>query len=147
MHNPQEIKGKILLVDDEKVEHLLLQEALKRLGTTVDIVYYNSATAALEYLNKTEDSIFLIMSDISMPKMNGLDFKRAIDKEENLRAKVVPFIFMTSAATKEQIEEAYEYRLQGYFLKPMDINEMARRLSIIINYWNISMRPDTDLLR
>ncbi|MFY9308702.1 MAG: response regulator [Bacteroidia bacterium] len=142
----KKLAGKIILVDDEKIEKELLEMALGDLGIRVELLYFHDAFEALEYLRNTSDDIFIIISDMNMPKMNGLDFKKAIDSDPNLRFKGVPFIFSSTAATKHQLEEAYDYRLQGYFLKPHDINSIAKQLELIINYWIISVRPDSDYL-
>lgn len=119
---------------------------LEALHIKADLKVFRSATKALEFLKETRDPIFLIISDMNMPKMNGLDFKKAIDTDEELKRKAVPFIFSSTAATKRQLLEAYDYRLQGYFLKPHDVKEMADQINLIINYWEVSVRPDSDVV-
>lgn len=142
----KKLAGKIVLVDDERIEKELLVMALENLGIHVELNYFHDAFEALEYLRSTNDTIFIIISDMNMPKMNGLDFKKAIDSDPNLRVKAVPFVFSSTAATSHQLEEAYDYRLQGYFLKPHDINAIAKQLELIINYWVLSVRPDSSNL-
>jgi CheY-like chemotaxis protein len=138
----KKLKGKLVLIDDEKFEKKLLSIALKELNIHLPIEYFHDPEEALRYLKKTEDDIFLIISDINMPKMNGLELKKAIDKDRSTSKKALPFIFSSTSATKHQIEEAYEYRLQGYFLKPHDLKAMAKQLETIINYWKISLHPN-----
>ncbi|HXB40539.1 MAG TPA: response regulator [Bacteroidia bacterium] len=104
--------------------------------------YFDNPEAALKYLKETKDDIFLIISDMAMPKMNGLDFKKAIDNDEVLQKKSIPFIFTTNDATKEQINEAYEYRAQGYFKKAATLEEQAEMLNTIIKYWINSRHPN-----
>ncbi|MES2591105.1 MAG: response regulator [Bacteroidota bacterium] len=141
----KKIFGKILLVDDEKFELDVLEMALKELNILVELVYCKDGEEALRYLSATSDTIFMIICDMNMPKMNGIDLKKAIDNDEKLKEKAVPFIFSSTAATKAQLEEAYDYRLQGYFIKPGDIDGMAKQMEIIINYWCISIRPDSNI--
>ena len=138
----KELPGKILFIDDEEYEKILLEEALTDKNWNVQIEYFSSTSQALEYLRETEDNIFIIISDINMPKMNGLDFKRIIDQDRSLHQKSIPFIFASNAATREQVEEAYRYRVQGYFQKPRGEAKQAEMLDIILKYWMINQHPN-----
>ncbi|MDF2436402.1 MAG: histidine kinase [Bacteroidota bacterium] len=140
------LSGKIILVDDHHFEKDFLKMALEELSIHVDLEFFSNAESALDFLRQTRENIFLIISDMNMPGLNGLDFKRTIDGDKALRIKSVPFIFSSSGATKRQLEEAYDYRLQGYFIKPQDVKDMAKQLELIINYWIVSIRPDTEEL-
>lgn len=142
----KKLSGKIVLVDDHPYEKDFLKMALEELDIYAELEFFTGAESALEYLRTTKDHIFLIICDMNMPKMNGLDFKKVIDSDKLLRVKSVPFIFSSSGATKSQLEEAYDYRLQGYFLKPQDVKDMAKQLDLIIRYWIVSVRPDSDQL-
>lgn len=139
------LKGKIILVDDESYEKELLESSLKGLGWETRVEYFNDANDALEHLRQNKDEIFLIISDMNMPKMSGMDFKKAIDNDLGLRGKSIPFIFATSAAVKKEITEAYDYRVQGYFRKPNTTQEQADMLDIIIKYWIVSIHPNKDV--
>lgn len=139
------LKGKIILVDDDIYEKELLESGLKRRGWDSKVEYFNDANEALEHLRKNKDEIFLVISDLNMPGMNGLDFKKAIDNDLGLRAKSIPFIFATASSVKTEITEAYDYRVQGYFKKPNTTEEQADMLDIIIKYWIISIHPNKDI--
>jgi CheY-like chemotaxis protein len=136
------INGKIILVDDSKYEKELLELALHKKNWDVKVDFFLSGEDALKYLKKTEDEIFLIISDMNMPKMTGLEFKKIIDNDETLSKKAIPFIFASTSDTKEQVRNAYKYRVQGYFQKPLTIDEQAEMLDIIIKYWIICKHPD-----
>jgi CheY-like chemotaxis protein len=138
------VRGKIILVDDDKIEKEFLSIALQSKGWKIGFEYFSTALDAIEYLKSTKDEIFLIISDMNMPKISGLEFKKAIDTDSILKKKSIPFIFTTSAASKAEITEAYDYRVQGYFKKPETIEEQAETLDIIIRYWIISQHPNRD---
>ena len=140
----KKIENKMVLVDDQTVQKELLKLAVMELGIEVDLIYFTNAIMALNYLRTTTDKIFLIISDMNMRKMSGLDFKREIDADPSLSDKAVPFIFLSSEATKAQLKEAYDYRLQGYFIKPNDLKMLAKQLETIINYWLLSVSPDSE---
>lgn len=138
----KKISGKILLIDDEKYENELLKLALLKKNWDVEVEYFMDPEIALEYLKKTKDEIFLIISDMNMPKMTGLEFKKAIDSDESLRYKTIPFIFSSTSEEKAQVVAAYEYRVQGYFKKPTTLDKQAEMLDIIIKYWIICKHPE-----
>ncbi len=140
------LKGKIILVDDEGYEKELLESALQDRGWDAKVEYFDDANDALEYLRQNKSEIFLIISDMNMPKMNGMDFKKSIDKDVELRETSIPFIFASTANVKAEITEAYAYRVQGYFQKLNTTEEQADMLDIIIiKYWIISSHPSKDI--
>lgn len=138
----KKIPGKIILVDDEPYEKELLNVSLDRLGLEVDIKYFTNGLEVLDYLKTTKDDIFLIISDMDMPKMNGLELKKSIDRDPVLKKKAIPFIFQSSSATRFNIEKAYDNGVQGYFEKPTDMDVMAKQLDRIIGYWSICRHPN-----
>lgn len=136
------VTGKIILVDDEKYEKELLMLALREKQWNVKVEYFNNGEDALEYMKTTKDALFLVISDMNMPKMSGLDLKKAIDKDKILREKSMPFIFVSGGASNEQVSEAYDYRVQGFFEKPNSVKEQAEVLDLIIKYWIVSRHPE-----
>ena len=139
------LKGKIILVDADSYEKGLLEAALKKRGWDSKVEYFDDAVEALEHLKQNDDEIFLIISDMNMPRMNGMDFKKAIDNDSALRGKSIPFIFATSASVKSEITQAFDYRVQGFFRKPDTTEEQADMFDIIIKYWIISSHPNKDV--
>jgi len=140
----KKLRGKIMLVDDEHFELELLEIALKAKDWDVKVEYYNNPETALENLRSNDDEIFLIISDMHMPRITGLEFKKIIDQDEVLKKKSIPFIFSTSSASHEQVTEAYEYRVQGYFKKTNSVDEQAEMLDTIIKYWIDSIHPNME---
>lgn len=139
--NIKTIKGKIILIDDQKYECELLVESLKKKNWHVKVEYFMDSEEALQYLMNTKDDLFLIISDMNMPKMNGLDLKKAIDSHDDLRKKTIPFIFSSTSELNEQVIEAYKYRVQGFFTKPVSFEKQAEMLDIIIKYWIVCKHP------
>jgi len=136
------VSGKIILVDDEKYEKELLMAALLEKNWNVKVEYFDNGQAALEHMRTTKDKLFLVISDMNMPAMSGLELKIAIDEDKILREKSMPFVFMSGGATNKQISDAYDYRVQGYFEKPKSIEEQAAILDLIIKYWIVSKHPE-----
>jgi CheY-like chemotaxis protein len=137
----KKVEGKLLLVDDDPSEELIMKEAIEDGNWHVSINFYNEPEKALEYLKETHDEIFLIISDINMPGMDGFAFKKAIDANHDLSKKSIPFIFFSNSARKEDIVKAYDSRVQGYFQKPGDFKEATALFDKIFNYWLVSRHP------
>jgi DNA-binding NtrC family response regulator len=140
----KKVKGKIILVDDEAYEEDFLESALNQKGWNIDIEYFNNVDEALEHLKMNVDEVFLIISDMEMPKKNGMDFKRILNDDEYLSQKSIPFIFMSNSLSRDKVIEAYKYHVQGYFQKPMTANEQAEMFEIIVHYWITCKHPNKD---
>lgn len=138
------LPGKIVLVDEKKYEKSLLISALLDKHWQVKVEYFSDPRKAFDYLRETDDEIFLILSEVHMEKMGGLDLKRKIDKHKYLRKKGIPFIFISNLARRKDILEAYEYRVQGFFEKPATLKEQAEMLEKIIRYWIDCRHPNRE---
>ncbi|MDN3687413.1 response regulator [Cyclobacterium jeungdonense] len=137
----EKITGKILLVDDQPYEELLLKEALASIDRFTDVEYIADPKEALIHLKENRDEIFLIISDINMPGMNGLEFKREIEKDRYLREKSIPFVFFSSDASNKTVKKAYSHSVQGYFKKAETIEAQGELLKIIFKYWASCLHP------
>ncbi len=138
----KKIEGKIILVDDDLFEKKLIEGALKKLKWEIDIKYFDKPDEALKYLKETRDDIFIVISDMDMPQMSGLQLKREIDSDRELKTRAIPFIFSSNTATRDQVYNAYDYGIQGYFKKPLTVDEMVKILDAMIKYWIISLNPN-----
>lgn len=88
-----QLKGKIILVDDDNYEQEFLVSALQKRGWDSKVEYFRDANESLDHLKENKDEMFLVISDMNMLGMNGMDFKKAIDNDVELRKKSIPFIF------------------------------------------------------
>ena len=140
----KKVKGKIILVDDESYEEEFLETALSRNNWNIKIEYFNNVDDAVEHLKKNADEVFLIISDMQMPGKSGMDFKKILDDDEYLKQKSIPFIFVSHSMSREIIIESYKYHVQGYFKKPLSIEEQARLFEIIVQYWINCIHPEKD---
>lgn len=140
----KEVKGKIILVDDQKYENDLLNSALEEKGWGIRVDYFDNVRDALIHLQENADEIFLIISDMNMPDMNGMEFKKAIDRDDYLRQKSIPFIFASSEPVREDVMEAYQYRVQGFFKKPDSFEGQSDMLETIVQYWVACIHPNKD---
>jgi two-component SAPR family response regulator len=126
-------KGPLILVDDDTEDQELIMLALEELGVDHEVKLFQSAEAALHYLYQTSEQPFIIVSDINMPRMDGITFKKKIDSCGILKAKCIPFVFL-STSTKF-VKETCELNIQGYFEKGNSLQQLNETMKIILNYW------------
>jgi response regulator RpfG family c-di-GMP phosphodiesterase len=136
--------GPILIVEDDADDKQIMEDVIKQLGYENKIVWFDNTDDALDYLEVTTESIFIIFSDINLPGRNGLDFKKKIDSNPELRVKSIPFIFYSTSSRQDDIDEAYtKMTIQGFFKKPGDINDIKSTIRTIMEYWKLCRHPKT----
>ncbi len=134
-------KNYILIAEDNQDDIMLYQTAFNAMNIENKIVFAFNGAQALKQLKENPEVPFIIISDINMPLINGIELKEKIEKDTELKVKSVPFIFMTSSASPEEIYSAYELSAQGYFLKPMDYPSFEAIIRRIFEYWSEAQMP------
>ncbi|HYG01423.1 MAG TPA: response regulator [Chryseosolibacter sp.] len=137
------VPGQILVVDDDEEDHEILRAACDILGTCNALQFFYNGHDLLDYLKTTKVQPFIILCDINMPHINGLDLREIIWKDENLRNISIPFIFFSTAANSAQVKQAYQLTVQGFFLKGNSMKETVRKLRLILEYWAESKHPNS----
>ena len=136
-------KGQILLIEDDEDDQKMLKAALEVLGLNNSVVTLNDGRQAIEYLRRSTTNPFLILCDLDMPRMNGVELWQKIQQDPALRKKSIPFIFLTSHDDLEDIREAYEqHTVQGFFVKGNDLKQIQETLRLIIAYWDLCLHPN-----
>jgi len=133
MHN-----SPIVIVEDDDDDCQLLVRVFKEVGVTNEFRCFDSPLLALDYLKTTTETPFIIVSDINMPIMDGLAFKRCINDDNLIGWKKIPFIFLSTSKENTLLKEACNLSIQGYFQKPDDINSLKEIARAIIEYWKKS---------
>ena len=135
-------KGPIIVIEDDLDDQALLSDALKDLKYDNEIRYFVSGEAVLTYLNNTKERPFIILSDINMPELSGLELRNKIFEHENLRMKCIPYLFFTIAASQNAVVNAYSKSAQGFFVKPASYEKLLIMLRKIIDYWQECRSPN-----
>src|SRR5687768_14707343 len=117
-------RGPIIMVDDDDDDVEIYIEAIRTIGITNEVRHFNTCQAALDYLLTTKEQPFIIISDVNMPLMTGLEFKAKIQQNDYLRQKGIPFIFISTNADKFAVRQAHHLSVQGYFQKPVKMEEI-----------------------
>jgi len=134
----------ILLVEDDNVDAMTVKRALRDLKVGNVLAHSVNGEDALEYLNGEEaHKPFLILLDLNMPKMNGIEFLRAIKGDD--RWKKIPVIVLTTSKERRDVVESFELGAAGYMVKPVDYARFVEIIGTIVLYWRSSELPKLDM--
>jgi CheY-like chemotaxis protein len=133
--------GPIIIIEDDKDDQELLNEIFLELKIPNIIKFFNSCFQAFDYLLTTVEKPFLIISDINLPAMTGLELCRKLYEHNSLKKKTIPFVFLTTTNDQLVIAQAYDMFIQGFFVKPSSIHELKETIRMIVEYWKFSRHP------
>jgi CheY-like chemotaxis protein len=131
----------ILLVDDDEVDVMNVQRAFKKNNIANPLYVARNGLEALEMLRGQNGAAIpterrLILLDLNMPKMNGLEFLRELRADPQLRSLTV-VVLTTSDDDRDKVE-AYELNVAGYILKPVTFTAFVEAMAALNKYWTIS---------
>lgn len=137
-------RGPIIIVEDDIDDQNLLSEAIKTIGLKNEIIVFDNAATAITYLLETQQQPFIILSDINLPGVNGLEFRRRILSNDYLKRKSIPFVFISTTNRIETINEAYSLVVQGFFIKKNNYEEIMADIALICSYWKACRHPNNE---
>jgi CheY-like chemotaxis protein len=135
------MRYQILLVDDDEVDVMMVERAFLKAGFNPPLVIAKDGFQALNILRGEEgqpplEMPIVIMLDINMPRMNGIEFLDAIRKDNKL--KFIPTLILTSSQNQRDVCDAYNLQVAGYIVKPLEVSALAKLIGVICSYWQIS---------
>jgi chemotaxis family two-component system response regulator Rcp1 len=137
----------ILLVEDNEGDIVLFKEALQEGGFTCKLEVVRDGEEALRFLNREGDYAqepdpALIVLDINLPKMNGMELLREL-KRDPVHQRI-PVVVFTTSSSRQDILEAYANFVNSYIIKPGNLQAFIKVVQFIIDYWiNIVRLPNT----
>jgi CheY-like chemotaxis protein len=134
----------IVLIDDSKEEIQLFKLAFNDVNTLSSLITFNDAPSAFDYIVENAKRIFIILCDISMPRMSGFDLLEKINADHQLKMSAIPFIFFTNSSQEEDVQKAYSLTAQGFFQKPMNIDDLESVFNSIVHYWRNARIPHAE---
>jgi len=130
----------ILLVEDDSVDVMTVRRAFKDLKITNPLAHVSDGEQALEYLrNESNEKPCVILLDLNMPRMNGIEFLKVV-KTDNAMKKI-PVVVLTTSKEEHDIVESFNLGVAGYIVKPVDYQKFVDALRIIELYWTLSELP------
>jgi CheY-like chemotaxis protein len=127
--------GPFIIIDANKKEQLLYQIAFQNLKLNNPVIFFEDGKEALDYLISAKETPSMIICDINIPQINGMDLRHQIAANPDLKRKSIPFVFMSSSPTIANIKEAYDLPVQGFFKKADSAAGIERILALLTEYW------------
>lgn len=125
---------KILLVEDNIIEILKLKRAIENLGMNHEVLEAENGEIALDSIKQEEINPDIILLDLNMPKMNGLEFLAKVRNDESMRH--LPIIILSTSNNNRDLKEAYKLGVSGYILKPLKYEDYVKKIEYTLQYWS-----------
>lgn len=131
----------ILLVEDDQVDAMTVRRALKELHVLNQLDHAENGEDALAHLRKDErNRPCLILLDLNMPVMNGIEFLQAMKDDRDLRR--IPVVVLTTSEEQKDKIDSFDLGVAGYMRKPVDYRQFVDMIRSIDAYWTLSELPD-----
>lgn len=138
--------GKILLVEDDPKDVELTLSALEDNNIANEVVVTRDGTEALDYLyrrgsyaTRAEHDPLLILLDLKLPKVDGLQVLLQLKSDDRL--KLIPVVMLTSSNEEKDVVRSYNLGVNAYVVKPVDFDEFAAAIKQLGLFWTITNRP------
>lgn len=136
----------ILLVEDDEVDVMNVKRAFKKVNITNPLYRASNGLEALEMLRSNISEYpnlpperRLVLLDLNMPKMNGIEFLEELRSDKNLCT--TPVVVMTTSNHDQDKVQAYNFNVAGYILKPLTFNKFAETMATLNKYWLLCEIP------
>lgn len=124
----------ILLIEDDAIEIMKFNRVLSTLGLNHKIIEANNGEEALEILKVKDIVPDIIILDLNMPKINGIEFLKILKQDEYLR--YIPAIILTTSNNHKDVLECYKIGIAGYVLKPLKYEDYLDKIKKTLEYWS-----------
>jgi two-component system response regulator len=131
--------GPILLVEDTEDDIELTRRALKKNRLTNPLIIARDGQEALDYLLGDGELPAIILLDLQLPKIGGLDVLRRLKAEP--RTRLIPIIILTSSREERDVVEGYSNGANSYIRKPVDFSQFTEAVRQLGLYWLILNEP------
>lgn len=126
----------ILLVEDDMIERMKFNRILETLNVKIDLLEATNGEEALLTLRTNKSLPNIILLDLNMPRMNGIEFLKILKKDNKL--KFIPTIILTTSNNTKDLLECYNNGIAGYILKPLNYERYVEKITKLLSYWSIN---------
>ncbi|MBA3343372.1 MAG: response regulator [Gemmatimonadaceae bacterium] len=131
----------ILLVEDDAVDVMNVQRAFERNNVSHPLFLAGNGLEALDVLrsDRMPRERRLVLLDLNMPKMSGIEFLQALRADPDLAS--TPVVVLTTSNDDQDKIDAYNLNVAGYLLKPVTFNNFCERMATLDKYWALVEMP------
>ena len=136
----------LLLVEDDDVDIMNVKRALKKNNLELPLYLASNGVEALDMLHQRLVGAtggfdkLLIMLDLNMPRMGGLEFLKIL--RSNPAFHKIPVIVLTTSNHQHDLEAAYALNISGYIVKPVEFRSFVEIIDVVSRYWSLCEIPD-----
>jgi CheY-like chemotaxis protein len=144
--------GRILLVEDDPKDVELSLTALEEYNLANEVIVARDGEEALEYLysrgkfrTRSSDNPAVMLLDLKLPKVDGLEVLKQIKSDENLRT--IPVVVLTSSKEEKDMVASYKLGVNAYVVKPVDFHEFVNAIKELGVFWAVINEPPPGSVR
>lgn len=127
---------KILLIEDDAIEVMKFKRVLSNIQVNHEVIEANNGDEAQQILSQKDKLPSIILLDLNMPKVNGIEFLTELKNNEDL--KYIPVVILTTSSNYKDLKQCYEIGIAGYVLKPLKYEEYVLKMEMLLDYWSIN---------
>lgn len=138
--------GRILMVEDDPKDVELSLTALEEYNLANEVIVAHDGVEALDYLyyrgefeNRLKENPAVILLDLKLPNINGLEVLQQIKSDENL--KMIPVVVLTSSKEEKDMVASYKLGVNAYVVKPVDFHEFVNAIKELGAFWAVINEP------
>ncbi len=130
-----------MFVEDDDIDAMTVKRAFGELKVKNEFIHKLNGEEALEYLIEDgHKKPCVILLDLNMPKMNGIDFLKRVKMDEELKG--IPIIVLTTSRETRDIIESFKLSAAGYIIKPLDYKKFVEAIRTLDLYWTLCELPN-----
>lgn len=126
----------VLLVEDNLIEVMKMRRTISLLELPHNIHEAKNGEEALKLLEDKSNLPDIILLDLNMPKINGIEFLKILKADEDL--KHIPTIILTTSSNQKDLLECYKTGMSGYVLKPLKYEDYVNKIKTVLEYWSVN---------
>lgn len=124
----------ILFIEDDMIETMKLKRTISKLQLKHNITEAKNGEEALDILQSGNTLPDIILLDLNMPRMSGIEFLNVLKTDVKLR--FLPTIILTTSENRADLLECYRIGIAGYVIKPLKYEDYETKLQSVLNYWD-----------
>jgi CheY-like chemotaxis protein len=126
----------ILLIEDDNIEVMKLQRTVAKLALNHKITEAKNGEQALEILRSGQSLPDIVLLDLNMPRMSGIEFLQILKEDSSLQ--YLPTVILTTSENRADLLECYKIGIAGYIIKPLKYEDYQNKLEKVLAYWNVN---------
>lgn len=127
---------KILLIEDDAIEVMKFKRVLSKFQVKHEVIEANNGEVARDILDQKDTLPSIILLDLNMPKVNGIELLTYLKSNDEL--KYIPVVILTTSSNYKDLKRCYEIGIAGYVLKPLKYEEYVLKMEMLLDYWSIN---------